>query len=383
MADQPNTERNVLIAGAVLGVAAAALGAFSMMGSKVQDVKPANGGKASLEEFIAPAETARATVTRDRVLRDVAPEKALVNGKPRIMPAFYAVELWQIPPRNGEPKGPDGKPMNNVIDIYDATSDAIHPTIPNVWFLNNGIEDALSRADGETMDSDGDGFSNLEEFAAGTHPGKADSLPPLVHAKAGTAVKLEVVDIKKAEAVITIDSMFALDANPTQAGIKIYKRVDDAKPVHKLNVAKGDSFGLAPGDDGKRFTVLGYERKSFTNSMGSASEETVLKVRDNESLTDEKEFTIRAGRPRLNDKERGTANEKGRTIKDVAAVIRVTAGPKAGKPEGTVTVPLHGSFKVPGDEKLSCTLESVDANGSANIRPEGAQSPVNIPAAAK
>ncbi len=376
MADQSNPERNILITGAVLGLAAAALGGYTMMSSAPKVVRAGVEGSVSVEKLVAPAEEASAVTTRDRELKEVAPEGALVNGQPRIMPAFFPTELWQIPPR-------DGGKTYNVVDIYDAGSAAIHPTIPNIWFLDNGLVDALSRADGETMDSDGDGFSNLEEYAAQTKPSDASSLPPLVQAKAGAAVKLEVVGVERANAVITVDSMLALDPNPTQAGLKIFKRVEDQKPVHKADVAVGSSFGLDPKDDGKRFTVVGFERKSFTNNMGSASEETVLRVRDNAALGDEKEFTIRAGRPRANDRDRGTPNEKGHAINDIAALIRVTAGPMAGKPEGTVRVPLHGSFKVPGDEKISCTLESVDANGSANIRPEGAQSPVNIPAVAQ
>ncbi len=376
MADQSNPERTALIVGAVLGIAAAALGAYTMTSSKPMDVRTGVSGAVSVEKLVAPAEEASASVARDRELRDVAPEGAEINGKPRIMPAFFATELWQIPPR-------DGAKTYNVVDIYDPASASVHPTIPNMWFLNYHLVDALSREDGETMDCDGDGFSNLEEYVAQTSPADPSSLPPLVQAKAGTAVKLEVVGIERANATITVDSMFALEANPSQAGLKIYKRVEDQKPIHKVNVAMGDSFGLDPQDDGKRFTVVGFERKAFTNNMGSSAEETVLRVRDNAALGDEKEFTIRAGRPRANDRDRGTPNEKGRTINDVSAQIRVTAGPQAGKPEGTVRVPLHGSFKVPGYEQMSCTLESVDANGSVNIRPEGAQSPVNVPAVAK
>ncbi len=362
--------------GAVLGIAAAALGAYTMSSSKPLDVRVGVEGAVSVEKLVAPAEEVSAATTRNRELRDVAPEGAMANGQPRIMPAFFATELWQIPPR-------EGAKTYNVVDIYDPASASVHPTIPNAWFLSNNLMDALSREDGETMDSDGDGFSNLEEFVAQTNPADASSLPPLVQAKAGATVKLEVVGIERANALITVDSMFALEANPTQVGLKIYKRIEDQKPIHKASIAMGESFGLDPKDDGKRFTAVGFERKSFTNNMGSSAEETVLRVRDNAALGDEKEFLVRAGRPRPNDRDRGTPNEKGRSINDVAVLIRVTAGPMAGKPEGTVRVPLHGSFKVPGDEKVSCTVESVDANGSANIRPEGAQSPVNIPAAAK
>ncbi len=374
MADQSRNERNILIVGVVLGLAAAALGGYTMSSSKALDVDTQLSGKSDGDSLTAEAEETRATLQRDRGIADVAPEGATVNGKPRVMPFFFSTELWQIPPQNGGT-------LYNVVDIYDPTVPELHEGIPNTWFLKYGLVDALSASNGADLDSDGDGFTNREEFADKTDPSKADSLPPLVQATAGKPVKLEVVKVEKAKAIITVDSMFASD--PSTISLKIFKRIDDQKPILKKEVKVGETFGLGEKANAKRFTVLGVDKKSFTGSGGTA-EENVLRVRDNEAIAPaDKEFTIRAGRPRANDKDRGTPSEKGHAINDVAAQIRVTAGPMAGKPEGTVRVPLYGSFKVPGDAKVTCTLQSIDANGNANILPEGAQSPVNIPAAAK
>ncbi len=378
MADHSNSDRNILIVGVLLGLAAAGLGAYGMFFS--QQAKPVNarigGESAQVSELIAQAEQVQANLKRDRSIADVAPEGAVVNGQPRVMPFFFSTELWQIPPRPGET-------TYNVVDIYEPTVEPIHAGIPNVWFLKHGLIDALSLSDGPMKDSDGDGFSNREEFDAETDPSKADSLPSLVQSQAGKPAKLEVVSVERASALITVDSMFASDPAPAEAGLRIFARIDDRQPVVKAAVKKGDSFGLGGNNDAKRFTVVGFEKKDFTDSSGMTRQENVMRVRDNHALTDEKEFTVRAGRPRATDKDRGTPNEKGRSINDVAALIRVTAGPKAGQEGGTVRVPLHGTFKVPGDEKISCRLESIDANGSANILPDGAQSPINIPGAAK
>ncbi len=376
MADNSNASRNILIVGALLGLAAAGMGGYMMATAQPKQVGTHVSGESSqVAELTAAADETLADIKRDRTLADVAPEGAVANGKPRVMPFFFATELWQVPPHKG------GN-MHDVVDIYDPTVEAIHSGIPNEWFLQHGLMEPLSLSDGDRKDSDGDGFSNREEFDAQTNPADAKSLPPLVQVEAGKPVKLEVVKIERANAVITVDSMFATDPAPAEAGVKVFAKLDDRQPVAKGSFKKGDSFGLGGKDDAKRFTIVGFEKKSFTDSMGGSQSENVIRVRDNEALVDaDKEFVVRAGRPRLTDKDRGTPNEKGRAINDVAARIRVTAGPKAGQPEGTIRVPLHATFKVPGDERITCTLESVDANGSVNILPQGAQSPVNIPAA--
>ncbi len=378
MADYSNASRNILIVGALLGLAAAGMGGYMMATAQTKQVGTHVGGESSqVAELTAAADQALADIKRDRTLADVAPEGAVVNGKPRIMPFFFATELWQIPPQKGGT-------TYDVVDIYDPTVEPIHAGIPNDWFLQHGLLEPLSRSDGDRQDSDGDGFTNREEFDAQTNPADSASLPPLVQAEAGKPVKLEVVRIERANAIITVDSMFATDPAPAEAGVKVFAKLDDRQPVMKATLKKGDSFGLGGKDDAKRFTVVAFEKKTFADSMGSSQAENVIRVRDNEALADaDKEFIVRAGRPRATDKDRGTPNEKGHAINDIAARLRVTAGPMAGQPAGTIRVPLHATFKVPGDEKISCRLESVDANGSVNILPEGGQSPVNIPGAAE
>ncbi len=378
MADHSNPSRNILIVGALLGLAAAGLGVYTMTSAETKAVDShVRGAKTPAAELTAEAEQSLASVRQVRTLADVAPEGAMANGKPRVIPFFFSAELWEVPPQ-------DGGKTYNVVDIYDPTVEAIHKGIPNAWFLQHGLIDALSVSDGDAQDSDKDGFSNREEYEAGTNPMQVSSLPPLVQVEAGKPVKLEVVDVHRSHATITVDSMFASDPDPTSVNIKVFHKVEDQRPVVKCTLEKGKSFGIDEKGNPGRFTIVGFEKKTFTDSTGAGFPENVLHVRDNEALTpDGKEFIVRAGRPRATDKDRGTPNEKGHTVNDVSATLRVTAGPMAGQAGGTFRVPLHGSFKIPGDEKINCLLESVDANGNVNIRPEGAQSPINIPRAAK
>ena len=65
---------------------------------------------------------------------------------------------------------------NNPVDL--PTSGDVHPPIPNVWWIKYGVSPEF--ADPPQRDDDEDGFSNIEEFKAGTSPGDASAHPSLV-----------------------------------------------------------------------------------------------------------------------------------------------------------------------------------------------------------
>lgn len=376
MADQSNSGRNALILGAVFGMAAAGLGVYVMTSCKVTPVDtdiPSSKGNSSL---VAEAQAVKDSLKADRTVKDVAPEGATINGQPRLAPPFFATELWQVTL--------DDAQKNAIIDIYDPTAANIHGDVPNTWFITNGIADALGRADGLMLDSDNDGFSNKEEFDAETNPSDAASYPSLV--RVGQEPKLEVVKVDTANALITVDSMFA-DATqkPAEVKFRLFKKVEEMSPYHQVTLKPGESFDLDPKEKGGRFTVVGFEKKQFPDFSGSMADENVVRVRDNVTAGAEKEFVIRAGKPTATSKDKGTPQEKGRRISDKTVTLRVTSGSAVGKPAGTVRVQLNGSFDIPGGnctgEKMTATVESIDAAGSVNIRVSGIESPVSVPKA--
>ncbi len=376
MADNSNPGKQALIIGALLGIAAAAYGGYFMSGSAVNTPATAVSGGKKDAGLTAVVDELRNSIKKDRNIKDCAPEGALINGKPRLAPLFFSTELWQITLDNAS--------KNTIVDIYDPKASNIHGDVPNSWFLSNGLADALGRSDGLTIDSDKDGFTNGEEFTAETRPQDAASYPNLVQ-KNGVP-KLEVVKVETARAFLMVDNMFASDPKPESVGVRVYAKDSDLKPICKKTLKVGDSFGLTEKGEQTRFTVVAFEKKDFPDFTGAMSPENVLRIRDNETASKDKEFVIRAGKS-TSPKEKGTPNEKGRRISDTAATLRVTAGTALGKPEGTFKVALYDNFEVPGGissgEKMSATLETVDAAGSVNIRLEGAESPINVPKAAK
>lgn len=55
----------------------------------------------------------------------------------------------------------------------------VHPPIPNSWWIETGAD--MTYSNSPHRDDDGDGFTNLEEFEAKTHPMDPKSIPPLIH----------------------------------------------------------------------------------------------------------------------------------------------------------------------------------------------------------
>ncbi|MBE6409649.1 MAG: hypothetical protein E7034_03515 [Akkermansiaceae bacterium] len=376
MADNSNPGKQALMIGAVLGIAAAAYGGYFMStaetqvpGTSVSDGKKDSG-------LTAEAVALRDSVKQDRTVKDCAPEGAVINGKPRLAPMLFTTELWQITV--------DSAKKTTIIDIYDPKAANIHQDVPNSWFLANGLSDVLGRSDALSLDSDSDGFTNADEFAAKTKPTDAASYPALV--QQGAAPRMEVVKVETARAFIAVDNMFASEPNPASVGLRVFAKSSDTSPICKKTLKPGESFGLTKEGPQTRFTVVGFEKKDFPDFTGAMSPENVVRVRDNETAAADKEFVIRAGKS-TSPKEKGTPNEKGRQINDTTATLRVTAGSALGKPEGTMKVQLYSSFDIPGGnssgEKMSATLETVDASGSVNIRLNGAESPINVPVASK
>lgn len=375
MADQSNPGIKALATGAILGLAAAGFAGYTYMDKVVEPETNISASKAD-SSLTAQADAVKESLKRDRTVADTAPEGAKVNGQPRLAPLFFSTELWQITLEDEQ--------KNTVVDIYDPAAPSIHGDIPNTWFISNNIADALGRSDGKVLDSDEDGFTNEEEFAAGTCPSAANSYPDLVQTT-GTAPKLEVVKVNVARATIAVDNLFGMaSATPESVNIRIFNKHTDTTPAWKGDVKPGATFDL-PGEKVGRFTVVRFDKAEFSSFSGMVKENVVV-VRDNVTSSPNKEFTIRAGsKTASTSKDYGTPNEKGRRISDTTVTLRVTAGSAVNKPEGEISTQPFASFVIPGGKadgsELRATLESIDDNGTVNIKLDGAESPINVPKA--
>jgi len=157
------------------------------------------------------------------------------------------------------------RPLDLLID------DPVHPPIPNTWWLKNRIDPGF--ADSPDRDPDGDGFSNMEEFIAGTNPNDPKSHPPLI-------AKLKFVGEESLG--------WALRPSfPSEDGGNTFRYYDDHPPQGRTN-ATGAVNPLAPGDlffengpaEG-RFKLLGHEtREEFNDRTNIAEQRTFARIED-------------------------------------------------------------------------------------------------------
>lgn len=374
MAEQSNPGVKAIVTGTLLGVAAAALGGYTMYSSNVAPVDTNVKGGYEGASMTEEAQNIKNLMKRDMSIVDTAPAGATINGVPRVVPLFYAPELWQVSLIEAG--------RVEVVDIYDPASPSVHGIIPNTWFIVNNIDKDFCKANARTLDSDEDGFTNEEEFVAKTCPSANNSYPDLV--KPGDeSPKLEVVDIANAKALVTTDNMFASEKNPASVNIRIFASRADYTPTHKVTVKPGGSFDLSAKDKKNRFTVVRFDTREFPDLGGSMVKENVVVLRDNVTSSADKEFVLRAGKtPAGHRDEKDEKVVKGRMITDTTVTMRVTAGTSKGKQFG---VQLGAPFTIPGGKadgsELRATLVATNGSGTVNIKLDGVESDISVPKA--
>lgn len=371
MADTSSTGRNFIIAGVALGLGAAAAGYFTASSYDQQAVNVAIGNKAAVTAAAQTAKAAYDMAVRDVVVADIAPEGAWIardkqpgaDGKTtpvpdgkvaRYTPIFFAPNLWIVA---------DEKALRaDVRDILSMEnpekpdpSARVHASVPNEWFFRYGIEGIIGRADAMEVDSDGDGFSNMEEFAAGTDPSDPAKYPAFVaEAETGPTAKMVVVKRHTDSHTIELSSMSDLSGDSPTIVINVYEGGVKAGTTATLatltriaqvkDLTKESSFGLSQKQDN---SALSKNRFKITGVTADGIEVEDTRAR----LAEERTFTLQKGA------------KNARPIRDVEVTLRVTAGSAMGK-EIDHAVQVGETFAVPGFPGTECTLESSSAKGA-------------------
>jgi hypothetical protein len=143
----------------------------------------------------------------------------------------------------------------------------IHEPIPNTWWIQHRLDPGF--ADSPSLDPDGEGFTNLEEFEGKTDPTDAASHPPLIG-------KLKY---EKDESV-----QWALRPPYVESGSCpfTYKDTKGGKNKNAAGqaVKPGELF-FAAGEPKNRFKFIGLETRSeMNNAIKMVQENTYAKVED-------------------------------------------------------------------------------------------------------
>jgi hypothetical protein len=150
---------------AIGGAALAALGLAFFGWSKVGDVEAdfsvSTQGTGNNDPSVPNADLVVKAVSSLGLKRVWAPAEP--NG--RAVDLFTGIPLFIA-------RDQPGKPLDPI------NSGAIHPPIPNIWWIEHRLDPGF--ADSPTRDADGEGYTNLEEYKGKTDPNDPKSHPPLI-----------------------------------------------------------------------------------------------------------------------------------------------------------------------------------------------------------
>ena len=201
------------------------------------------------------------------IVRNVTPKDQL--GEIPIEKAQVALERlktvfdWKAAERNGKPV-PLNKSILMVVkddQLYDlfVENPQLRPPMTNDFLVGNGVPNILRANVGE-LDPDEDGFSNEEEFLAGTKPMDATSKPP-----ATTKLFLK--------SRITNDYILNFKSSTSMQVARV-----KPEPVKNVFITVGNDFGFDPGVS--RFKALSMEKKEVPDPRTTTRDASELKILD-------------------------------------------------------------------------------------------------------
>ena len=352
MADSSNTARNFILTGVLLGVGAAAAGVYVMKTTEIPQINTHIASSDKTPSLTRNAVALKNDALAKRELADIAPEGAVIPrlnnqgvvvNSPRYTPLFFAPKLWEVTAANGK---------KDVRDLLSPASKPVYAGVANTDFFKYGMEELLGRADALDQDTDGDGFTNREEFAAKTNPNDKASMPPFA---SEDDAKMVCADVQSRKHTLILDSSYAFQ---TTININVH---DGAGPAalqtpRKLkwdSLQQDSTFGLSNSADEK--DSLSPARFKIVECGTDSSKGKYIEVEDTYTKVEaEKRFRLYPG------------SKGGHEINDVTAELVMTAGAQKGSPLPR-RVQLNETFDVPGFAGVQCTLTKASPRANATI----------------
>ena len=355
-----------MLIGALLGVGAAAAGAYIMSSENIADINTRVEGGGKTAALTQQAVQLKENALTLRHITDVAPKDAVVpriaakdGSEPRFTPLFFAPQLWHV----------SEGPATGVRDLLHPKAPKLYASVPNTEFFKYGLESLLGLPNALELDSDGDGFSNGEEFAAGTNPNDKKSMPSFA---SEDSVKMVFSRFAEEKHSLVLGSSYPFTG---EIDISIHDWANNAmKPTRtsqRKGLKVGDTFGFgeadAPGPDSKnRFKVV---------AEGADGDKKYIEIEDSYTKVDSaKSFKIFPGT------KEGVRGD----VSDVTVQLRLTAGPqKSDEPikdadgKAPRKFQLGETFDVPGFAGVTCTIVKAGKN-AVSVKVDGKEPAITV-----
>jgi hypothetical protein len=282
-------------------------------------------------EFDASIQTDKAVPKKDFGEIPIAQVQAAITS------ASTPTKPWVAPVRREKPV-----PLNKSVllvlkeeQLFDLFLEEpqIRPPLTNSFLRENNLPYQIPNV--ADLDTDNDGFSNLEEFEAKTSPINASKHPPITN-------KLFMVNRLAKDYRITLKS----PSSPYQVATP-----DDLKRKNWFAAGPGESFG---GDN--RFTVVKFERKVVPDPKIGERDVSELTIKDN-----------------VRNNEVVLVKDVESNIADYSAELEFRL-----KVISSLKVPKDGLFRIPGFDETTYKLIEVDED-DAKIAPVDASGQLGAP----
>ena len=223
--------------------------------------------------------------------------------------------------------------VKSPIDLGDPSyEEVVHEPIPNQWWLDHRIDPGWENS--PSLDQDGDGFSNREEFDAEKDPNDPKSYPALI-------AKLECMQLKKRVFRLTYSSDSTIGEIKDSDTFKFkYQEVVNNKllSVSSENIEPGkgvDSNVFTKGGAQMRYEFKKIEQRTFENPR------TKLKETSNFATLED---VAGAKKGDVIELKKGARNYK--DVRDWTATLRLGA---IGQEANEIKIEERGAFALPFD----------------------------------
>lgn len=225
------------------------------------------------------------------------------------------------------------KGSKQPLDPLEKDSEQIHPPIPNEWWFKNRLDGVMKYENALKVDSDGDGFTNGEEYAAKTDPSKKTDYPELLP-------KLFALQVDAHDFKLSFNASVGTDIF-----LRVRDKIDGFDREEDIKV--GESVFERVGAKGQRyknrFKYVG--QKTVKNEFGDNV--AAVELLDTKAVKEKEKIVF--------------TREKPAVVYDLSVDLALTV---LGKSSDIQTFKLGQSFSLPfGEATKDYTVKSIVQNG--------------------